>query len=576
MKLIRLVVKNFRGIAELDWATNQRPLCCLIGPGDSLKSTVLDAVEAALSSRWFAFSESDFHACDTKRQIVIEVTVGELSQALLSDEKFGLYVRGLSTEGDLRDEPEDGDEPLLTVRLTVDAAMEPLWEVINDRAQYPRTMSNRDRALFRVVRLSGEDARHLTWGQGSVLSKLTGANEEAAQQLSNAYQMAKASAGLDKIPELTSVALEAEKRAKAIGAQVSDKYVPGLELARGGFSSGSIALHDGVVPLRLAGTGTRRLATLAVQQAAIDEGAILLVDEIEQGLEPHRVIGAILHLRSSQDEAKKAGRATGQILMTTHSEVALSELEPSALFVCRPEAKKRLHILYPGDDASLKRVLKKSPRALFAKKVLVCEGDTELGLMLGLRELFPLRHDGVSIEQLGVSIVDGGGSEAPLVASAIGALGFRTALFRDSDVKVPTKQQALLDKANVKTITYHIDIAIETALFQAMADDEGIDHLLEVAKGHKGDSTVLDQIHKAIPEAPPPSLATRFEKWGLVTGLERDELISRLATIALENSWFKNKFVARALAPHVDAMVHRKPLSPLAPVLARNEHWIYG
>ena len=71
----------------------------------------------------------------------------------MSDEKFGLYVRGLSPAGVLRDEPEDGDEPVLTVRLSVDATMEPQWEIVNDRAQYPRAMSNRDRALFRVVRL---------------------------------------------------------------------------------------------------------------------------------------------------------------------------------------------------------------------------------------------------------------------------------------------------------------------------------------------------------------------------------------------------------------------------------------
>lgn len=576
MKLIRLVVKNFRGISELDWATNQRHLCCLIGPGDSLKSTVLDAIEACLSSRWFAFSESDFHLCDTKRQIVVEATVGELSQALLSDDKFGLYVRGLTSTSEIRDEPEDGDELLLTVRLTVDATMEPLWEVINDRAQYSRTMSNRDRALFRVVRLSGEDARHLTWGQGSVLSKLTGSNEQAAQQLSNAYQIAKATVGLEKIPELAEVALEAEKRAKAIGAQISEKYVPGLELARGGFSSGSIALHDGSVPLRLAGTGTRRLATLAVQRAAIEEGAILLVDEVEQGLEPHRVIGAIVHLKAAQNDAKLASRPIGQILMTTHSDVALGELEPSSLFVCRPDNARRLHILHPGDDVSLKKVIKKSPRALFARKVLVCEGDTELGLMLGLRELFPQRHGGVSVEQLGVSFVDGGGAEAPLIASAIGALGFRTALFRDSDVRVPTKQQKLLDEANVQTITYHVDISIETALFQAMADDDGVDQLIKAAKDYKGAGTVLDQVHKAIPEALSMSLDCKFEEWGLMSGLERDELISRLSDAARNNSWFKNKFVARGLALLVDEMVRRKLLSPLAPVLARNEQWIYG
>ncbi|WP_455549883.1 AAA family ATPase, partial [Dryocola clanedunensis] len=55
-----LSVRNFRGISELEWTLKASPLCCLIGPGDSGKSTVLDAIEAALSSRWYTFGEADF------------------------------------------------------------------------------------------------------------------------------------------------------------------------------------------------------------------------------------------------------------------------------------------------------------------------------------------------------------------------------------------------------------------------------------------------------------------------------------------------------------------------------------
>lgn len=106
----------------------------MIGSGDSGKSTILDAIEAALSSRWFAFTESDFLGCETSSSIIIEATVGELSRSLKSDERFGLYIRGWTRLGDLRDEPEDDDEPVLTVRLTVDATMEPVWELICERA----------------------------------------------------------------------------------------------------------------------------------------------------------------------------------------------------------------------------------------------------------------------------------------------------------------------------------------------------------------------------------------------------------------------------------------------------------
>ena len=100
MQIRRLMIENFRGIASLLWSPAQ-PFCCLIGAGDAGKSTILDAAEAALNSRWFSFNEADFHGADTSKTIRIEVTVGELSQTLKSDERFGLYIRGWTAAGEL-------------------------------------------------------------------------------------------------------------------------------------------------------------------------------------------------------------------------------------------------------------------------------------------------------------------------------------------------------------------------------------------------------------------------------------------------------------------------------------------
>ncbi|MBS0225717.1 MAG: AAA family ATPase [Proteobacteria bacterium] len=577
MRIVKLSVQNFRSISELEWTLEWHPLCCLIGPGDSGKSTVLDAIEAVLSSRWYTFGEADFRGCDTSRSIKIEVTIAELSKPLLSDEKFGLYIRGLAPDGTVRDEPEDGDEPVLTVRLSVDATMEPLWEVVNDRTPYPRTMSNRDRALFRVVRLTGDDARHLTWGQGSILSKLTESGDEAAQQLAEAYRAAKASTQLHEIESLAKVAREAQERAVEVGAIVEDEYIPGLELLKGGFSSGSIALHDGAVPLRLAGTGTRRLATLAIQRAAIEEGAIILVDEIEQGLEPHRILGAIVHLRQSQAATAAVSKPTGQIVMTTHSDTALSEIPPEGLYVCRRASGNILRILHPTDQDALRRVLKHMPRALFARRLLVCEGDTELGLILGLRELFPSRHGGASIEQRGAAVVDGEGTNAPQMAAALAALGYTTALYRDSDIPVPTKQQEKLDKAGVHTITYPTDMAIEEALFAGVADDELVDELLMEAERYKGEATVIDQLNKAFPEADTSGIGNAsFVGMDSTLGLERGEIMKRLGYLAKQYAWFKNQYIARGLAPVVDQAIAQSPTSEFALALREIEAWLYA
>lgn len=75
MEVRRLKVSSFRGIASLD-RTPGTPFCCLICcAGDSSISTLLDAIKAAMSSRWFSFTEP-------ANLIIIETTVGKLSKLL--------------------------------------------------------------------------------------------------------------------------------------------------------------------------------------------------------------------------------------------------------------------------------------------------------------------------------------------------------------------------------------------------------------------------------------------------------------------------------------------------------------
>jgi len=100
MQIRQLRIHNFRGIAALDWAPGES-FCCLIGAGDTGKSSILDAIEATLSPRWFVFAEPDFHCCDSANPIIIEATIGELSRQLKSDERFGLYTRGWTRAGGL-------------------------------------------------------------------------------------------------------------------------------------------------------------------------------------------------------------------------------------------------------------------------------------------------------------------------------------------------------------------------------------------------------------------------------------------------------------------------------------------
>ena len=575
MQIRHLKVLNFRGISALDWKPASA-FCCLIGSGDCGKSTLLDALEAALSSRWFSFAEPDFLNCDTSIPIVIEATVGELSGALKSDERLGLYIRGWTAAGELRDEPEGEDEPVLTVRLTVDATMEPAWELVCDRVEDPRTLSNRDRALFGLVRLAGEDARHLAWGQGSVLARLTGDNKEAAARLAGAYRAARASANLGEIESLAEAAALAERFAKGLGAYVDGTYEPGLELGRSGLSAGSIALHDSGVPLRLAGLGTRRLATLAIQKSAIAEGAIVLIDEIEHGLEPHRIIGAIAQLRADQTKAFEGHKPTGQILMTTHSDVALGEVGPERLRVVQTARPSRATaIARPDAPDALRPLMRFTPRALFARRILVTEGNTELGLLLGMREQWPVRHGGRPIEQLGAALADGNGEQASSLALTLAGLGYATAMFRDSDTVLARPIVTALAAAAVPVFEYGNRLNTEQAIFAA-ANDELVQALLTYAREERGDAAVDDNLNTRIPDVGIATIRGDFANWFLMSELDEAQLREAVAEVAARKKWFKDQRIGRGLAPLVARIAATNAVSPLATALAEVEAWLYA
>lgn len=159
MQLRRLAIERFRGIRVLEWTVNG-PTACLVGPGDATKTTILDAVEWALWPRpALLVGDSDFYGVRCDQPVVIEATVGELPGRLLRDDRFGLELRGWTPEGQLRDEPEDDDELVLTIRLTVDGSLEPRWEVVNNRQPEPRPIYQRDREALGVTRLGPDGER---------------------------------------------------------------------------------------------------------------------------------------------------------------------------------------------------------------------------------------------------------------------------------------------------------------------------------------------------------------------------------------------------------------------------------
>ncbi|MBK7930882.1 MAG: ATP-binding protein [Bryobacterales bacterium] len=90
--------------------------------------------------------------------------------------------------------------------------------------------------------------------------------------------------------------------------------------------TGCLSLHDGVVPSRLFGLGTRRILAVALHSMITDAPAILLIDEFEHGPEPHRIRRLLRQLAAMNGL---------QVIMTTHSPVVVHEIASEALTVIR-------------------------------------------------------------------------------------------------------------------------------------------------------------------------------------------------------------------------------------------------
>ena len=425
MQIRHLLIERFRGILKLDWSPDGS-FISLIGPGDSCKSTILDAIEFALSPRWnLTIDDSDFYNCDHSEPFKIVVTVGNLPDTLVSEQKYGLAVRGWNPLSGLRDEPEDGDELVLSIQLQVDSSLEPVWTVVNDRNP-EKQISARDRESIGIARLGVFQDRHLSWGRGSLLSRMTGKTEELPAilaQVSRDARKALSPVGLTRCYDVANVV---QGLGEDFGVQSKCDYRPGLDSLAVNVGVGGLALHEGEIPLKKAGVGTKRLLSLAIQNDLVDEGAITLIDEVEYGLEPHRLRRLLNLLRQGVTILEGAAQQYnhGQVIMTTHSPVGVTHLKVDELRVVRNvSGTVNVYRL----TSRLQSTVRSASEAFLGRKVIVCEGKTELGFCWALDAWWSER--GLpSFSLLGVVPAFGGGSDAPRMSLDFAGLKFGTAL----------------------------------------------------------------------------------------------------------------------------------------------------
>lgn len=486
-RIRQIEIKNFRGIASLTWDPGPG-INCLVGPGDSGKSTILDAIDLCLGARRnVQFSDSDFRKLDVGFPISISVTVGELSDQLKTMDVYGLYLRGYhDLIGAVEDEPSADTETVVTVNLTVSNDLEPVWSLVSERAAaqgVSRNLQWADRVKLAPTRLGAYAEHHLGWRRGSVLNALSDEKPDASGALVQAARDARAAFAVQADEQLGATLAVVEDAARDIGIPFGASLKAMLDSHSISFSGGTISLHDQTgVPLRGLGVGSTRLLIAELQRRAAAASTIILVDELEHGLEPHRVMRLLGSIGAKEQSAPL------QAFVTTHSPAAICELSASQLRVVR--STDTVHTVTPVPALNeIQGTIRKHPEALLAPTIIVCEGASEVGLVRGLdqyRWSIPMP----SLAALGVALVDGGGADQLYKrAPVFQTLGYRTAVLRDDDVRPsPAEERAFTDKGGKLTV-WRDGRTLEDELFLSLSDP-AVAQLLAFAVDLHGDELV--------------------------------------------------------------------------------------
>lgn len=293
MRIVFIQIQNFRGIKQLEW-TPGAAVNCLIGAGDSRKTTILDAIELALNPRSYIFADdSDFYNLDFNNPVKITITMGDLPTEFLSDDRYGMYLRGWNAErSEIEDESGEGLEEVLSVRVTIDKSLEARWFIINDRIDAddkdPPSLRYGDARKLATTRLGPYAERHLAWGRQSVLTRIEEASDNIGALLAEASRAARDTFQNNEPKIFDKTLKRAEQLGKQFAVPLREKYTAQIDVQNVSITAGGLSIHDGKLPLRRLGTGSSRLLVSALQY---DTGgsSVALIDEVEHGLEPHRI-----------------------------------------------------------------------------------------------------------------------------------------------------------------------------------------------------------------------------------------------------------------------------------------------
>lgn len=582
MRIVEVEIKNFRGIKLMPPWTPSAGVNCLIGPGDSTKTTILDAIELCLYPRaYFLADDSDFFNLDVEEPIRIIVTLTDLPVVFTALDRYGSFLRGWNEKKkQIEDEPkkaedEQSENPnyALSIALEIDKSLEGRWSIFNERIASsggdPPSIRYKDVEQLATSRLGRYADRHLGWGRNSILARIANNGGKFTAQLADARRAAKTAFQKGDQTAFEETAKKAENLSKTFAVPVQKGYRADLDLDASTISSGGIALHDGGLPLRRLGTGSSRLIVAALQHAAGSPN-ISLIDEIENGLEPHRIARLLRHLKTPHESAT----APPQVFLTTHSPTVIRELSVGEIFAVRSRDGQTtlLSVLEKSvDQETAQKHLRAQPEAFLTPRVVVGEGRTELGLVRGLDDWWS-KNNSESLALRGIVPIDGGGKDAaPQICVTLLDLDYCAFLLHDTD---EAPNPGLLDQVKQKggiIEGWQGNCSTEERIFLDVPW-ETVCKLVDYARKCNGDDSVLEGIRKAAGAFTHLTITSLdYSAW--VDSSDIRQILGRAAK-AKKTSWFKDITRGECVGSIIGPCLKEISKTPLATSLKLLRDWI--
>lgn len=460
-KIFELNIKNFRCINNLQQQFDNN-FICFVGRGDSGKSTILDAISLLFSPNWnTTFYDTDFHNCNINDNIEIEATVTEFPEELQKEDKFGLHLRAIRTLDNsskvvLDDfDVEGNDEQALTLKLIIDKTLEPKWFIINS-AKEAISISGKDRAKFNVFSVADYIDKHFSWSKDNPLYRLLRKENDAdtgecLSLMLDIMRKTKDSVDENGFNDLEGIHKAIVEQAKKLGLHLSELTTT-IDLKDIILKEGKICLHDNKIPLRLKGKGSKRLLSTAIQTSLTNKEGILLIDEVEQGLEPDRIKHLVRELKS---ECK------GQVFITTHSRDVVTEIDCSDISIVKKGIDKTEIIFI---DKDLQNIIRMAPETIFSKKIIICEGKTEVGLCRAF-DSYRKSKKQADLSYTGTVYICGEGSKHFEYCNKLLTLGYKLCCFCDNDIPEDKKDIENLVAKGIKFIICDENKCIEQQIY---------------------------------------------------------------------------------------------------------------